>query len=344
MRTSNPSANTRADKLRQRRTDQTKQRVERVGSYARNPVHASPPVVSRSRSVGRPVMQRAAKARPRRIFFLNLGTNVEVATPALPVIRPGWRILSSLLVLALSGLLLFVLSTSTFKVQSAQLTGFKRVSLSDVEAVIKLQNRLIFTIEPEVLKTTLAKSFPELIDIKVQVGLPAQVSIQAAERTPVLAWRQKDSTVWVDAQGYTFHPRGSEAPALLVESSEVPPLYPVPVVKPTQAPGSTPTPKPTAVPPSIIAPGMRLDLKLVASALTLSKYMPAKTNLAYSPTDGLGWKDARGWTVYFGMTLDDLELKISMYQAIVDQLTKQGTKPSLISIKDIDAPYYRTER
>jgi len=294
--------------------------------------------------VGRPVMQRASRTRPRRIFFFNLGTNVEVATPALPAIRPGWRILSTLLVLALGVLLMFALSGSTFKVQSAQLEGFNRVNLADVEAVIKLQNRLVFSIEPDVVKTALAKSFPELTDIKVNVGLPAVVSIQAVERTPVLAWRQKDTTVWVDAQGYTFHPRGSEAPTLVVESSEVPPLYPVPVVKPTDGPGKTPTPKPTAVPPSIIAPGMRLDLKTVAAVLTLRNHMPAKTVMAYSPTDGLGWKDSRGWTVYFGMTLDDLEMKFSMYTAIVDQLTQKGIKPVLISIKDINAPYYRTER
>ncbi len=344
MTSSNPADSNRAQKLRQRRTEQTHQRLERVTSYARTPARATPPVTSRGASSGRPVIQRTSKSRPRRIFFLNLGSNVELATPAVPVIRPGWRILSGLLVAVLSAVLLFALSSDMFKINAAQLDGFKRLNLNDVEAVLKLQGKLVFMVEPQAVRAALIKSFPELSDISIKVGFPAFVSIQAVERNPVLAWKQKDQLLWVDAQGYVFAARGEAAPNVTVESSDTPPPYPAPVVRPTDLSGQTPTPLPTATPMKTLYSGARIELKIIAAALTLAPNVPPKSTLAYSTTHGLGWKDTRGWTVYFGHTLDDLEMKLAMYKAIVTQLTDKKIKPVLISIENLDAPYYRLER
>lgn len=344
MTSSNPAASNRAQKLRQRRLEQAQQRVERVSSYARNPARPTPPVIMRGASGGRPVIQRAAKTRPRRIFFLNLGSNVEVATPAVPVVRPGWRILSGLLVVILSAALLFALSSDTFKVNAAQLNGFKRLNVNDVEAVLKLQGKFIFSIDPNTVRTTLSKSFPELSEISIKVGLPAFVSIQAVERAPILAWKQNDSLLWIDAQGYAFTARGEGGPAVTVESSDAPPPYPLPVVKPTDLSGKTATPKPTATPMKTLYSGARVQLEVIAAALTLHPHVPEKSTLTYSSARGFGWKDSRGWIVYFGHTLDDLQMKLAMYEAIVSQLTAQKIKPGLISIENLDAPYYRLER
>lgn len=341
--TSSNTAASRAQKLRQRRTEQTNQRLERVNTYSRVP-RATPPVTVRGVSTGRPLMQRASKTRPRRIFFLNLGSNVELATPAVPVIRPGWRILSGLLVLLLSAALLFALSTDTFKVKAAQLNGFSRLNVNDIEAVLKLNGKQIFSVDPETIRASLGKSFPELTDISIKVGLPAFVSVTAAERAPILAWKQKDQVLWIDAQGYAFAARGEAAPAITVESSDAPPPYPSLVVKSDEITGKTPTSQPTATPMKVLYSGARVKLDVVAAALTLNPHVPKGSILTYSAAHGFGWKDSRGWTVYFGHTLDDLEMKLAMYEAIVTQLTAQKIKPALISIENLDAPYYRLER
>ena len=81
----------------------------------------------------------------------------------------------------------------------------------------------------------------------------------------------------------------------------------------------------------------------MASALLLSGHMPKNTNLVYSEKEGLGWHDSGGWDVYFGKTLDDLEMKISMYQAIIDQLKQKSIKPTYVNLEFLNAPYYRVE-
>ena len=96
--------------------------------------------------------------------------------------------------------------------------------------------------------------------------------------------------------------------------------------------------------PVEVAPKTKqMDLDIMASALLLSEQLPKNTNLVYSESEGLGWHDSRGWDVYFGKTLDDLEMKISMYQAIIDQLEQKGITPSYVNLEYLSAPYYRVE-
>jgi len=40
----------------------------------------------------------------------------------------------------------------------------------------------------------------------------------------------------------------------------------------------------------------------------------------------------------------DMEMKLSVYQAMVDRLQSEGIQPALISVEYVHAPYYRTER
>ncbi len=89
---------------------------------------------------------------------------------------------------------------------------------------------------------------------------------------------------------------------------------------------------PTAVPDNakqVDPQPVLMDKKIMASALLLSGHMPKNTSLVYSEKEGLGWHDSGGWDVYFGKTLDDLEMKISMYQAIIDQLKQKEHQAQL---------------
>jgi hypothetical protein len=87
-----------------------------------------------------------------------------------------------------------------------------------------------------------------------------------------------------------------------------------------------------------------MDLNLLSSALVLSKHLPDKAILIYSEQGGLGWRDSRGWDVYFGKGTENLDMKISMVQAVVDQLNQKKVKPVYINLENLNAPYYRLER
>jgi len=88
----------------------------------------------------------------------------------------------------------------------------------------------------------------------------------------------------------------------------------------------------------------QLDSKLFASIKHLSSLLPQGTILIYNNSQGLGWYAEEGWRVYVGTWLDDLDTKIEVYEAIVDYLARQGITPGMISVAQVNAPYYRMEQ
>jgi len=87
----------------------------------------------------------------------------------------------------------------------------------------------------------------------------------------------------------------------------------------------------------------QIDPNVLNAAIELAGRLPEGATLVYDPTDGMGWIDPRGWKVYFGIDLSDLQVKEAEYQVIVDHLTQQGITPVMISVEFPHAPYYRTE-
>jgi hypothetical protein len=336
-----PTSNSsdRADQVRKRRVTRTQTTAERA---ARN--ITAPPITVRGAGVGKPVLQRTA-SHPRRVYTVAVQKTGQAYSLPIPSLHLGWRTLSGTLVAGLIALLIFFLTSDQFKVDKPQIIGASRVSVADIEAVLKLNGTSIFTVDPQMVSANLEKSFPELRGVSVMVSLPKSVAVQFNERQPVLAWKQAEKLSWIDSQGMIFAARG-EAPAALitVQSESAPPRY---VIVPTPGPSPTPisTPKSgeEAPQPVVELAPERMDLAILNSALLLSGQLPEKAVLIYSAKEGLGWRDPRGWDVYFGKTLDDLEKKISMVQAIITQLGQKGIKPKYVNLEFLHAPYYRLE-
>jgi hypothetical protein len=65
--------------------------------------------------------------------------------------------------------------------------------------------------------------------------------------------------------------------------------------------------------------------------------------ILYDPTLGFGWNDPRGWSVYFGTSSLDIELKMRVYETLVNSLTQRGIRPVMINVTYPTAPYYRIQ-
>jgi hypothetical protein len=328
----------RSNQVRQRRTVRSQSRQEHTARYA-----ANPPITVRGAGMGQPLIQRTA-SRPRRVFTVALqNADRGFAIPA-PSIHFGWRGVSAVLCIGLVALMIFLTTSSTFQVEKPVISGVTRLSVANIEAVLKLSGRSIFAVDPYQIADEMQKAFPELNGLTIAVGIPNTVSVRFDEREPVLAWKVKDTLHWVDAHGVVFNARGQEPPNLVTVTSEnEPPRYqmvptpgPTPTV-PAESANLTPTPAPAGI-------VTRMDLNILTSAVVLFRYLPDKAVLIYSETDGLGWRDSRGWDVYFGKTMDNLDTKISMVQAIVDQLNQKKIKPVYINLVGLNAPYYKLER
>jgi len=308
-------------------------------------------------SLGAPVLNRA-KTHVRRKYSIPLrNEGVEIRMPALPILRPGWRLISGPLLAALVGLFYFFCTAPQFRIGKPVLHGLQQITPNDVEVVLNLSNVPIFMIDPQIIREKIESNFPELTGLSIQVGLPAKVVISAKERQPVLVWIKDKKVYWIDEEGVAFPPRGElKGKVLTISAEEDPPFIQESTANPQiDQEGST---------ASILTPGnhsknltnpgaqnpkegtksaspSKVDPKLLTIARQLNKVVPTGTILTYSSQNGLGWKDPGGWDVYIGTTLDDLEMKLVVYQSIVKEMKRKGIQPSMVNIAFLDAPFYK---
>ena len=84
-----------------------------------------------------------------------------------------------------------------------------------------------------------------------------------------------------------------------------------------------------------------ISTDMVRALKGLGGHIPPGMVIIYNPTYGFGWNDPRGWRVYFGTSADDVELKMRVYEAMVNSLTQRGIRPAMINVTYPTAPYYR---
>lgn len=292
-------------------------------SAKRGPCGQLPPTVVRVRSMAQAPGRKRNKKHARRRNYVPLRTpGAEIRVPALPVIKVGWRVLSAGLVAGMAFAIYSLLNSPDFRVGVVEVAGLERISSQDVNSVLAVLGASIFTIQPDVLLDDLNAAFPEINDISVKVGFPAKVIVEASEREPTLVWQQGGITVWVDQNGVAFRQRGVVEGLVSVLAIQTPPLSAAEERDPDQI----------------------ISGEMVQAILTLSLQAPVGTTILYDPEHGLGWQDPQGWQVYFGPSPDDMEVRLSMYQAMVAMFQERGIKPVLVSLEYLHAPYYRLVR
>jgi len=332
-------ANRRSEAVRARRNKRLNQvktgRKDRRSKQSK--ARSMPPVYSRTGFVYPTTTSTSKKvrARERRKYNVSLDTaGAEVKLPALPVVSVGWRVLSGALTLGLLFALYWLWSSPMFIVEEVALSGIARVDEGDLLARADVLGKPVFTIDPKTLQANLADSIRALDEITVSVSYPAGVTIEAVERQPVIVWEQAGVTSWwVDANGVRFAPLGSSDGLVYVEAKAPPPTIYVPQ-QTTAADLEDPSSK--KVEEQLLRPEM------VSGILFLAGYLPDGAQLMYNEKHGIGWEDPEhGWQVFFGKELDQMPVRIAMYQAVVEDLIERNRIPVLISIEQVKAPYYR---
>ncbi len=348
-----PSSGTnssRSDEVRQRRSQQSKDRMKKAATSstrAKRPViqkrySAVAPTIFARGGLGTPVVRRTQSRVRRKVSIPLDSPGAELQMPALPLVRPGWRLLSFFLVVVLGAALYLAMTRPELQVGVPQVEGLKRLSPSDLDAVVELEGLPIFMVDPAKATAELKTVFPELKGITVEIVLPTTVKITAVEREPVLAWEYNKQTLWMDAQGSIFPARGEpDGEIINVQADSLPPLLPV-ILPSTGDTAQTATETPN--PPELSLSQRQVDPKLLDGIQALSRQMPAGTTLVYNESEGMGWDDPNGWRVFIGKTLNNLDLKMLVYDAIVKQINKQEIRPVLVSVAEVNAPYYRLEQ
>jgi cell division protein FtsQ len=274
------------------------------------------PVVRRN---GR-VTTRGAQPAGYDIAFTLGKTKVQAPTLNLPQLGP--RAISAGLTLFLLLLLYVMWTASPFMVNQAVVRGNQRLDAAEINAMLSLLGEPIFKAIPAQIEADLNTAFPELESVQVHVSLPNRILVEVVERVPLVAWYQEGSMTWIDANGVAFTPRGDTAGLLQVSANGAPAA----VINDPDLP---------LLKQKFISPEM------VRALLTLAPDVPAGMPMIFDPQYGMGWQDPRGWTVYFGHNVDDVAMKKSIYNTILEKLTQEGVQPSLISVEFLNAPFYK---
>jgi len=316
----------RDQNIDRRLREKVREAKARGNAYETNRI---PPVMVRGGLAGAPLpLRKSSKSKARRRFDVSLGIpGAEIRLPSLPQVSIDLRVFSGVLVAALAFLLYHLWNSPSFRVEEASITGLQRLNRGDVNAVLDIEGEPIFAIDPQAIAQKAREAFPEFSSVSVEVGLPRAVEVTVQERQPILTWKQDGRTVLVDASGVAFPQRdmAGNSPALVVEAVSSPPL---PMVEGDLSAASS---------------VQFMPVEMVSGILSMSAQAPKDTPLVYDSKHGLGWRDSRGWDVYFG-DVRDIDMKLRIYQSIIKKLKKDDLKPVLVSVEYAHAPYYRLER
>ena len=312
-----------------------------------------PPVLTRDAALGE-VWKNGdrSKGKPtrstRRRYDVALNTQgAEIRLPSLPRVYMGWRAVSFLL----AGTLIFVLyqfwNSPNYRVDAAQVHGEHLLTSSQINEALGVAGEIIFTLDASTMAQDLVDKFKEISAVSVQLEFPQTVLVTVTERTPVLIWFQDGDLNLVDKDGMTFPPRDETALGgyPVIEASGDPPH--LASAEPVEEGPILPDFEELADELSLGLPAsgkaeQLLTKDMVDAILFMADKAPANSQLIYDPEHGLGWRDQGGWIVYLG-DIQDFEMKLHVYEAILQHLKEVNTRPTLISVEFVHAPYYELE-
>ena len=315
----------RAELVRLRREQEHANRMNRIAKDATRPV---PPVTVRAKKAA--TTPRAKVVKPKQ----NARRRFQIALPALPSApraglrsvsiphpRLGWRLLSFILSAVLGTVLYLAFNLPQLRVTAAQVVGNQIVTPLDINSVLNISGQPVFMLTPADLEIRLRLNYPELAFVRVTVSLPNLVTVDVRERKPAIRWEQGGGYTWVAEDGVAFRPRGEMIGLISVVAESAPPVA-----------GAVADP---------LSPAPFISVDMVQALKGLAGHVPPGQSILYDARMGFGWNDPRGWRAYFGATPNDIELKMRVYESMVESLTQRGIRPALINVTYPTAPYYR---
>ncbi|MCW5876658.1 MAG: FtsQ-type POTRA domain-containing protein [Anaerolineales bacterium] len=282
---------------------------------------SEPQMVARNPEVERRHAAQSA-VRPRRAHYLKLAEDgAQLRLPVLPALSVGARLVSGLLAAACIALLYLMASSSAFIVSEANLQGAQRLDAAAVNRALGVAGASVFAVQPDQLLALLHQQFPELERVSISVGFPAGVTVRVLERQPALAWEQAGLLVWVDAAGVAFTPQEDGESLVHVTALDAPPMMKTDEYGRHQL----------------------LRREMVSAIQILSQIAPQGAALIYDPALGFGWNDPGGWKAFFGQDGSDIVQRMAIYRSILAELAERRLTPTLVSVAELHAPYYRMD-
>jgi hypothetical protein len=343
MSESSRSGLSRADQLRQKRQQSSQQRSTTVRQQAVRSTavgHAPATAVRRTSPYAVPTTSSVRSTNARKLHYTHSANGVEIRMPALPSVQFNWQTASLFIAFTLLIVVILMATMNTFQVATVKLEGAQRVTAADVTPVVMTSAKSIFTLDRSATVAAITTAFPEFSSVRLSISFPNGVALAVKERQPILAWAANGTTQWIASDGVVMPARGDAGSLLTIQSAVAAPA--APEENAAAADTSTDSTADTSVAAIATGPSY-IDPQILSAAIAMSAQLPSGASLVYDPVSGMGWQDPAGYSVFFGLDLSNIALKQAEYQSIVQRLQALGITPTLISVANVDSPFYRTE-
>ncbi len=261
-----------------------------------------------------------APRRPGRRSQRRLGTQYHSSAHSIgftlaPVIGPwqayGSRLAAALLLAALGWAAYAVFTSSSFYVYGAEVQGNAVVTPEEVYASSQLDGTSVFWVAPDAVAEKV-KALPNVKSARVEVRLPAHVTITIEERTPELVWRTGSALWWIDAEGVVVPPRGDLSSPLTIIDMDAQP----------------------------VSAGQRLDPSILEAAGSLRRLLPELPEMHYSRATGISFTTREGWPVHLGDG-QNMDAKLTVLVALRKDLLARNVAPEFIDMRFVERPFYK---
>jgi cell division protein FtsQ len=244
--------------------------------------------------------------------------------------KQGWKLFSEDVkrgrFFALVGLVFLLAAGISFAtspeyiVQSVTIEGSKVLSLDQANAIAGVQGANIFTVDTNAVQARLAEKAALLKGVKVETRLPNTVIIHVQERKPATVWVIGDGTPLLASDDHVVVGEATTLQGFVTIFDRGPMTDSLQIGKPL--------------------PVHKADAADTAQQIHLT--LPEATGLQlrqmeWSPDDGVTAITATGKRIEFG-TGDQLDQKIKIVQAVVEQSQVTGKDWTDLDVRSVDRP------
>lgn len=219
-------------------------------------------------------------------------------------------------VLILGGWLLYYsVESPYFGVQEISVSGTGLLEPNQVQEAAGVAGKNLLLVQVGSVEQSVAR-LSAVKDVRADVALTGRVSVEIAERTPLVQWKAREGSFLVDGDGVVFSQRASPAP--------------VPVVRDLDGPS--------------MEVGSRVDPSILAAVSQLDGVLPGRAGITpvwydYSRSLGIGVPVEDGPRIVFG-DASDLDNKLSALAAIREHLEATKSRAELIDLRYKGRPTY----
>lgn len=191
-----------------------------------------------------------------------------------------------------------------FYVYSADIADTQYTPKAAVYQQAGIDGYSIFFIDPDAIRQRLAE-LDHVHDAKVQIRLPARVSIELIERQPAILYQMQGNSWWIDDEGVIM-PAVAKREGLIKLIDED---------------------------TGAAIDERHIDPAVLQAIQTISKDLPQVTTFRYQEPYGLFFISPEGWRVYLG-TAENMDEKLANWEA-----SRQNIFERKMSVQVVDLRY-----